>query len=90
VLLKDYATAVERHLAATVTDHFPQEVWRSLEIPSDMADEPNLNQFVFIRCKSDVVIYENGSAQPQPSGVCRVVRYERIRQLLLEGKVELM
>jgi hypothetical protein len=85
-LLQEYNTAVARHLATTVTDHFPQAVWRSLEIPADQRDGPDPAAFCFIRCLEDVLIGE----ALQPAGACRVVRYQRIRSLLLEGKVELM
>ena len=82
-LQRDYRAAVDRHLAITVTNHFPQAVWRSLERP---VDDDHEKAFCFIRCREDVMI---GDAL-QPAGVCRVVRYQRIRSLLLEGKVELM
>jgi hypothetical protein len=83
-LLPEYQAAVARHLATTVTDHFPQAVWRSLDVPA--RDKPDPAAFCFIRCLEDVVI---GDAL-QPAGVERVVRYQRIRSLLREGKVELL
>jgi DNA replication complex GINS protein SLD5 C-terminus len=98
---------MKRHLATTVTDHFPQAVWRSIDIPNDTSHEPNVqNQFVFVRCIEDVIIPDSvnhesndGDAmignfsqrgQPQQAGNCLIVRYERIQQLMLQGKVELI
>jgi hypothetical protein len=105
---------VTHHLSTTVTNHFPQDVWRTLDIPNDMVHEPDIqNQFVFIKCISDVTIPETirptnddtdtggsinpmsqdsmtGVGQYQQAGMCLIVRYERIRQLLFEGKVELI
>jgi DNA replication complex GINS protein SLD5 C-terminus len=83
--LKAYGAAVEQHLQSTVTDHFPQQVWKQLDAP-DMIDEPDLNAFVFCKCLLDVSIDD----QLRPSGSCIIVRYERVRELLLQGQVELM
>ena len=105
-----------QHLSTTVTDHFPQQAWRALEIPDDFVHEPNIqNQFVFIRCIENVTIpdstamHEEDAAeqtdpndpsqssfnfsqggQMQQAGMCLIVRYARIRHLLLQGKVELV
>jgi hypothetical protein len=106
---------MKRHLSNTVTDHFPQEVWRTLDIPNDAVHEPNIqNQYVFIRCIDNVTIPDstamneedsepmdhNDDSQPsynfsqggqmQQAGMCLIVRYARIRHLLLQGKVELV
>jgi DNA replication complex GINS protein SLD5 C-terminus len=84
--LKEYGAAVERHFQATVTDHFPQDVWKQLDAP-DMIDEPDLDQFVFLKCLEDLTIDDD---KHHTAGTCLIVRYQRIRDLLLEGKVELM
>ena len=107
-LLQKYMKMMQQHLSTTVTDHFPQEVWRTLDIPNDSVHEPNIpNQYVFIRCREHVTIpnptpkddpspttedgrYISQDGQPQQAGQCLIVRYERIRHLLLQGKVELM
>jgi DNA replication complex GINS protein SLD5 C-terminus len=105
---------MKQHLSTTVTDHFPQEAWRTLDIPNDSVHEPNVqNQYVFIRCIESVTIpdstqmnnddseqTDNDTTTPgynfsqggqlQQAGMCLIVRYERIRHLLLEGKVELI
>ena len=105
---------MKHHLSTTVTDHFPQEAWRTLDIPNDAVHEPNVqNQYVFIRCIESVTIPDSSSTQMndsqetdnetttpsynfsqggqlQQAGMCLIVRYERIRHLLLEGKVELI
>lgn len=77
----------------TVTDHFPQDAWKKLDEP-EMIDEPNLDTYVFVRSKEDVSI-ENGTEEnPDPqqhdAGACLIVRYSRIRNLVLEGKLELL
>ena len=105
---------MKQHLSATVTDHFPQEVWRTLDIPNDAVHEPNVtNQYVFIRCIENVTIPDSTQmmndvsegadtdtmtpnrnffqgGQLQHAGMCMIVRYERIRHLLFQGKVELI
>ena len=108
-------TMVKQHLSTTVTDHFPQEAWRTLDIPNDSVHEPNVqNQFVFIRCLDNVTIpdsttpmneddseqTDHDTIKPIPNfsqggqlhqaGMSLIVRYERVRHLLLQGKVELI
>lgn len=107
---------MKQHLSTTVTDHFPQEAWRTLDVPNDSVHEPNVqNQYVFIRCIENVTIPDSTQmhndnseqtdtddttqtpsnnffqgGQLQQAGMCLIVRYERIRHLLLQGKVELI
>ena len=106
---------MKQHLSTSVTDHFPQDAWRTLDIPNDSVHEPNRqNQFVFIRCIENVTIPDGNQmneedseqldddainkpnnnfsqgGQLQQAGMCLIVRYERIRHLLLQGKVELV
>jgi len=88
--LKEYGAAIERHFKTTVTNHFPQDVWKQLDAP-DMIDEPDLDKFVFLRCLEDVVMEDdNDMMQSHISGTCLIVRYQRVRELFLQGKVELM
>ena len=85
--------AIEHHLRATVTDHFPQDVWKQLDAP-DMIDEPDLDEFVFLKCLQNIMIDDGTADKPNVQqheiGTCLIVRYNRIRDLYLEGKVELM
>lgn len=83
--LKEYKAAVARHFQTTVTDHFPQDVWKQLDAP-DMIDEPDLDAFVFFKCRTDVTIHD----QPFAAGTCLIARYNRVRHFFLAGQVELM
>lgn len=83
--LREYGAAVERHLQTTVTDHFPQDVWKQLDA-DDMIDEPDLEAFVFVKCSDDIEIGD----QYHTKGTCIIVRYERIREFCLTGQVELL
>ena len=84
---------MERHLRTTVLDHFPQDVWRKLDEP-EMIDEPTLDTHVFIKAKETVDINmgtkENPVLRQHPEGSCIIVQYSWIRDLFLEGKVELL
>lgn len=58
-----------------------------------MIDEPDLDRFVFLRCLEDVVIEDEkdpNNNSMQETGNCLIVRYRRIRESCLQGKVELM
>lgn len=77
----------------TVLDHFPQDAWKQLDAP-EMIDEPDLDTYVFIKTRENVVIdngmeYDPGLHQ-HAAGTCLIVRYKRIRELLLDEKVELL
>ena len=85
--MRDYWAAVQRHLQVTVTDHFPQEVWKQLDDP-DMIDEPDLDQFVYSRFLEDAAL--DDGRDYFNVGECVVIRYRRIRDLFLLGKVELI
>lgn len=93
IFLKEYGAAVELHFKATVTEHFPQDVWRQLDAP-DMIDEPDLDQFVFLRCLENITIddgtVDKPNVQHHVAGTCLIVRYNRIRDFFLDGKVELI
>jgi hypothetical protein len=86
---------VELHLNRTVLDHFPQgdgEVFKKIDEP-DMIDEPNLETYVFIKCRDDVLI-DNATDNTPPDmhekGSVLIVQYSRIRDLFLDKKVELL
>ena len=91
--MRDYGAAVERHWQVTVTQHFPQQVWKQLDAP-DMIDAPDLDAFVLVRFlePAELVVVGMGGKDPDflDTGNCIVVRYRRVRDLLLEGKVELI
>lgn len=76
---------MEQHLTTLVLNHFPQTAWKRLDEES-MIDEPNVDEFVFLRTKERIeigdVVYD--------SGACLIVRYRRVRDLLLQGKIELI
>jgi DNA replication complex GINS protein SLD5 C-terminus len=78
---------MEAHLRTAVTDHFPANDWKQLDA-AEMIDEPDLDQFVFIRCLEDIPII--GDPVVHKSGSNLIVRYARVRKLLLERKVELL
>ena len=89
--LREYGAAVERHLQVTVTNHFPQQVWKQLDDP-DMIDEPDLDAFMFLRFLQESELMGTNNQDPDffEAGNCAVVRYRRVRDLFLEGKVELI
>ena len=91
--LKGYGSLLESHLHRTVLDHFPQDAWKKLDSP-EMIDEPDLDTYVFIKTKDDVAI-DNGTPdnpdfQQHDKGTCLIVRYSRIRDLFVQGKVQLL
>jgi hypothetical protein len=51
-----------------------------------MIDEPNLDEFVFLRTKERTEI---GDVE-YDARACLIVRYRRVRDLLLQGKIELI
>ena len=85
--LKQYGAMVERHLRRTVLDHFPQDVWKKLDEP-EMIDEPDLDTYVFVQTKEHLTIPD--SLDSYKAGTSLIVRYSRIRDLFLQGKVELL
>jgi GINS complex subunit 4 len=91
--LKEYGAAMEGHLRRTVLDHIPQDAWRKLDAP-EMIDEPDLDSFVFCRCVEDIVMNAGTEEQPNinqhAAGACLIIRYRRIRDFVLEGKVALL
>jgi hypothetical protein len=85
--LKEYGAMMERHMRCTVLDRFPQDVWKKLDEP-EMIDQPDLDTYVFIKCISDVVI--PAEEHRSVAGTFLIVRYSRVRDFILEGKVELL
>jgi hypothetical protein len=58
-----------------------------------MIDEPDLETYLFVRCKDEVLIdntMDNTPPDLHEKGSTLIVRYSRIRDLFLEGKVELL
>lgn len=59
-----------------------------------MIDEPDLDAFVFLRFVQEAeLLGSHNSSKDQDyfaAGDCAVVRYRRVRDLFLEGKVELI
>lgn len=72
-------------MTTLVLNHFPQSVWKRLD-EENMIDEPKLDDFVFLRIKERTEI---GDVE-YDSGACLIVRYRRARDLLLQGKIELI
>jgi GINS complex subunit 4 len=91
--LKEYGALLERHLKRTVLDHFPQEVWKKLDEP-EMIDEPDLDTYVFIKTRENVVIdsgtEDNPGLRQHAPDTCLIVLYKRIQKLLMDKKVELL
>jgi len=89
----------------SVTDHLPKNAWKKLDDP-EMIDRPDLDTYVFCSVvdKDGVTIDnhegldvseddERDGVQPinhYPSDSHLFVRYGAIRDLILEGKVELL
>lgn len=89
----------------SVTDQIPKEAWRKLDEPS-MIDRPNLDHFVFCKVVDEegvVLDNHNGlqidmsedTEEDEPerhydSGKFLFVRYGVVRDLISEGKVDLL
>lgn len=84
-------------MCRTVLDHLPQDVWKNLDEPG-MIDEPDLETYVFIKTKENVSILvgndDDGDDEPMlqqhEAGSCLIVRYNLIRDLFMDDKVELL
>lgn len=81
-------------------NHISKEALRNLDDPG-MIDKPNLDQYVFIKVKDEPVEINNGTNgddddddQPEieqhTPGTCLIARYNTIRSLFQQGKVELL
>lgn len=79
---EEYSTAVQSHLEATVTNHFPAtDDWRT--IPDESVDK---EVFCFVETLEDVTIEK----KLHETGTRLIVRYPMIRELLLDDKVALL
>ena len=52
-------------------------------------NEPT-DPFVFLQCLQDVTIASGDDARLQTQGTCLIVRYQRVRELVLQGEVQLL
>lgn len=86
--LQQYGELLERHLKRTVLDHLPKDAWKKLD-EEEMIDSPNLQQFVFCKILEKVEIDMDG-IQEHEAGACLIARYDAIRELVLEGKIEML
>lgn len=98
--LKGYGELLESHFNRSVLDHFPKKPWRKLDEP-EMIDRPNMDRFVFCKALETVEINNHDplsgeeqqsefNIQEHQTGECLIVRYNAIRELVLEGKVEIL
>ena len=99
--LRQYGELVEKHYRRTVLNHLPKEAYKKLDEP-EMIDSPNLEEFVFCRVLEPIQIdvsedNDNGDGedlvdriQEHGTGAYLIVMYKSIRELVLEGKVELL
>ena len=84
-------------------DHLPKEAWKKLDEP-EMIDSPDLEQFVFCRVIETVSIDASGEPnalnedlandeddyEDHAAGSYLIVMYKQVKDLVLEGKVELL
>jgi GINS complex subunit 4 len=102
--LRQYGELVEKHYRRTVLNHLPKEAWKKLDEP-EMIDSPNLEEFVFCRVLERIQIDirednlgedEDGGGdmidtiQEHEAGAVLIVMYKSIRELVFDGKVELL
>lgn len=77
----------------------PKEAWRRLDEP-DMIESPNLDEFVFCRVLETVEINNHDplgreeqdefDTREYKADTSLIVRYGAIRELVLDGKIELL
>lgn len=74
-------------------NHVAQEAWKKLDEP-EMIDKPDLETYVFIRTNEPVAIDNGTEEEPElqhhEEGVCLIVQYNKVRQLLLDNKAMLL
>lgn len=100
--LKQYGELLEGHFHRTVLDHLPKDAWKKLDQP-EMIDFPNMDQFVFCKVLETLEIdnYDplgeeededlgGSNIQEYQADSCLIARYSAIRDLVLEGKIELL
>lgn len=96
--LQDFHSLWTEHIEKTVTDHFPQSVWKKLDEP-EMVQSPNLDEFCWVRVLQDITLHLSQSQSSQydddvdahryNKGSVLVIPYSRVRDLIQEQKVEL-
>eukprot|EP00979_Chaetoceros_neogracilis_P014009 scaffold4303_cov242-Chaetoceros_neogracile.AAC.2 len=102
---KKYSRLFQSHLERTVTDNLRKEAWRKLDEP-EMIDRPNLDTFVFCKVVGEEgIVVDNWEgmtisaeeeeedelrSQPFDQGAHIFVRYRVVRELVQNGKVELL
>ena len=91
--LKGYGTLVENHLRRTVLDHISKDALKNLDDP-EMIDTPDLEQYVFVKiretCEFDLGVEEEPNIQQHDAGTTLITRYNVIRELFIQGKVDLI
>lgn len=103
--LKSYGELFQSHMERTVTDHLKKGAWKQLDAP-EMIDRPNLDTYVFCNVLEEggVIVNNNvgldlseeveedggGRQQHFDKGSHIFVRYQVVRDLVSEGKVELL
>jgi DNA replication complex GINS protein SLD5 C-terminus len=86
---------MENHLRSNVLDHFTHDIWKQLD-KEEMIDEPDIDTYVFARVVGEEDVYIEMGSSDDPNvqsfapGSCLIVRYLRVRELCLEGKIELV
>lgn len=101
--LKGYGELFEEHMRRSVTNHFPKDIWKSLD-SNQMIERPDLDTYVFAEIVSeDAVEIDNYCGlnineeeeteeryRSYEPGDKLFLRYRCIRELILQGKVELL
>ena len=88
--LSDFKQLLEKHLQTSVTDHFPQEVWKRLDEP-EMIEQPDSDQYVMVRVLEDSTIRKGSEeARTLEKGSNLIVNYREIRPFLESGALQLL
>ena len=74
-------------------DHVSKEAYKNLD-DREMIDKPSLDQYVFVKVKEESVIdsgtEDDPMPQQHPAGTTLITRYNVVRDLFAQGKVELL
>ena len=99
--LISYGELLEKHLQRTVLNHMPRDSLKKLDEP-EMIDSPGLDEYVFCQVMENVIIGsepsgENedeldgiGGPQEHEAGASLIARYDLVKDLVLEGKIQLL
>jgi len=102
--LISYGELLEKHLRRTVLNHMPRDSLKKLDEP-EMIDSPDLDEYVFCKIMENVVIGDETSGineeddenfdgmdgpQEYAAGSSLIARYDLVKDLVLEGKIELL